>query len=122
MAVRTSTPNPLANNQETKVKVRKPFSNSAREIRNAILREHFGYTDSDIEELDRQMPGKFIITEIGSNKEATAEQIKNSPVDPIDGLLPVSLNDFWIKTLPGFLERRKASVIFKPSAALPMQS
>ena len=104
MAGRTSTPNPSANNNGVKFKVKKPLSNSAREIRNAILRDYFGYTESDIKELDAKMPGKFFICVDGSsgNQEMTPDQVKGWMPDPADGMISVPLNDYWITNLTAF--------------------
>lgn len=107
MAIRTSSPSSSTVNGEVKVRVRKPASNSAREIRDTILRDYFGFTTSDIKELDAQMPNRFIIIpENGSNTEATVEQVRSAPVSPADGLLIIPLNDDWVNNLPKFLEQR----------------
>ena len=37
-----------------KIRIKVLRSGSAREIRDATLRDHFGYTKADIEELDRE--------------------------------------------------------------------
>lgn len=56
---------------------KKPISNSSREIRNNILREYFGYTDADIEELKRQTSDKFYYIVNNDEKEwATVEQVR----------------------------------------------
>lgn len=78
-----------------KVKVKNPSSNSAREIRDAILRDYFGYTTDDIKELDAQLPGKFYIVARGdtSVKEMTSEQVRLWTPDAADGMLSMTLND-----------------------------
>ncbi len=80
MAGRTSSPNTSAKDGTFKVKVKKPALgsvNSARQIRDAILRDYFGYTESDIKELDAQKPGGFFIYEKSNpKKEMTDEQVK----------------------------------------------
>lgn len=67
MAIRASSLFNQTVNGGVKIRIKKPLSNGAREIRDAILRDHFGFTDNDIKELDAQMPGKFEIVKEGTN-------------------------------------------------------
>lgn len=95
MAGKSSSPNFSTNDDAVKIKFRKPSSNSAREIRDAVLRDYFGYTDGDIKELDAQMPGKFFICPVsGAETEMSVEQVRNWTADPADGMLSMTLNDY----------------------------
>jgi len=125
MAARGSSPYFLANDNQVEVKtgvevkVKKPSSNSAREIRDAILRDYFGFTKVDIEALDAQMPGKFFIVEKGdkSGKEMTAEQVRTWMPDA-NGMISMSLNDYWLKNLSAFRERRIMVVLNQAVGAI----
>lgn len=64
MAGRASFANTTATAGTVAVKIKKsPFGtpNAARQIRNAILRDYFSYTENDIKELGLQKLDKFFI-------------------------------------------------------------
>ena len=111
--------NQIESKTGVEVKVKKPSSDSAREIRDQILRDYFGYTASDIKELDAQLPGKFFIVEKGdkSGKEMTADQVRTWLPDA-NGMISMTLNDYWLKNLSAFHERRVTIVINQAAGAI----
>lgn len=50
---RTSSSHFSATDGEVEIKIKKPAVNTARVVRDQILKDYFGYTKTDIEELDR---------------------------------------------------------------------
>lgn len=119
MAGKTSSQLSPANDNGEKIRIKKPLSNSAREIRNSILGEYFGYTENDIKELDVQMPGKFYICAVGSdgNREMTFEQVRGWLPDS-DGMISITLNDYWLKNLRLFRERQVNNEIFRAVSSI----
>lgn len=119
MAGKTSSPHFSANGSEVKIKIKKPAVNTARAVRDAILRDYFGYTETDIKELDAQMPGKFFICVEGGNgnQEMTPEQVRGWLPDS-DGTISVTLNDYWLKNLPAFRERRITTILTQSTGAI----
>lgn len=115
----TSPLSPSTNDGKVKIKVKVPASGIAREMRDSILRDYFGFTISDIEELNRQYPNRFFICIEGlSNKEATPEQIRKLRIDPADGLHPMTLSDAWVTDLSAFRKQRVTTVVYKAVEAV----
>jgi hypothetical protein len=119
MAGKTSSQLSPANDNGETIRIKKPLSNSAREIRDSILRDYFGYTENDIKQLDAQMPGKFYMCAVGGdgNREMTPEQVKGWAPDS-DGMISVTLNDYWLKNLRLFRERQVSNEIFRAVSSI----
>lgn len=119
MAGKTSSPHLSGSNGETAIKIKKPSADTARAIRDAILRDYFGYTNSDIEELDAQQPGKFFICVSGGNgkTEMTPEQVRGWLPDS-SGMISIVLDDYWLKNLHAFREQRAEAVLNQSIGAI----
>jgi hypothetical protein len=103
----------LTGNIETEIWIVKPVSNSSREIRDAILRENFGYTEEDIKALDREKPGYFYISDSSDTKNwATVNHIRDWKTN-VNGEVPISMPQALIENLVLFREQRADFEIFK---------
>jgi len=97
---------------ETVIKVKKPDSNRARDIRDKILREYFGYTEEDLVEFKRQQQIIFRISQDGETDWANFKQVMKWEVDSA-GNLSIPTPDTLIYQLNNFREQRALFEIFK---------
>ncbi len=104
----------LANSdQETVFWVKKPASNSSREIRDAILRDLFGYTEAEITDFDVKKPGYFYVSDSTKPKDwASFENVKNWKSNA-NGEVPISMPQYLIDDINLFREQRALSEILK---------
>ena len=102
------------NDQDSEVfLVKKPASNSSREIRDAILREHFGYTETDITELDKKKPGYFYISDsTATDKPASVDRIRGWSTNG-SGEVPISMSRDLTDNLIKFREERAVFEVFR---------
>ena len=101
------------------VKVKKPGSNSSREIRNIILRDEFYYTAFDIEAFNLKFGETYTIIQKGMvNGWATAAQVKNWKVGAADGLTSITLSAGWVETAEQFRNDRIKTVIEQSAGAI----
>lgn len=99
--------------KNTEVWVKKPSSNSSREIRDTILKENFGYTDADIVALDMAKPGYFYVSDSRDTKNwATFEHVGSWKINA-NGEVPISMTQNMITNLTLFREQRANLEIFK---------
>ncbi len=97
-------------------KVKKPVNNSAYRIRNAILKEYFGYTDVDIEALDISKPNFFFIEDTNAlGIWATENRVKSWKVDA-SGFLSIPLKRDRIEQIKAFREQRLLAQIYSAIA------
>ena len=82
-----------------------------RELRNAILREHFGYSETDIAALDSapDSPGFSIVDKAHPERAPTAAEIKQWSV-AADGTIEVPVLDSKVKELQSFRAERAARI------------
>lgn len=89
------------NNDDVVIWVKKPVSNSSREIRDEILRG-VGYVESEIAEFDRLKPGYFYINDSRNTKEwASTSQVKEWKSN-IKGEVPITMSKKLIEDLIQF--------------------
>lgn len=116
MAGRASSKNIVNNAADIVLYVKKPASNSSREIRDAILKEHFGYTEADIIELDQKKKGYFYISDTGKTGEwASVDQVKGWKPNAA-GEVPITMPQTLIDSLISFREQRADFEVFKVAA------
>lgn len=86
--------------------VKKPDSNSAREIRDQILREYFGYTAEDVEALTAARPKLFFIEDTTKpGVWATSNQVKGWKTDA-EGFLSIPIKKETVSQIIAFREQR----------------
>ncbi len=92
--------------------MKKPATNSSREIRDNLLIEHFGFTTTDITEFDKLKPPFFIFDDSDKNKPATVAHVRSWKTNA-NGEVPISMPDNRIHSLIAFREQRALFEVFK---------
>lgn len=108
MAGKATSQRIIDNDKGTDVWVKKPVTNSSREIRDTILRELFGYTEEDIKQLDIQKKGYFYISDSSKPEEwAIVNHVRDWKPNP-NGEVPISMPQTLIDNLITFKSERIA--------------
>lgn len=97
---------------ETVFWVKKPVSNSSREIRDNILIEHFGFTESDITELDKIKPPFYIFDDSVKDKPASVDHVRKWQTNA-NGEVPIPIPNDRVQSLIAFREQRALFEVFK---------
>lgn len=93
-------------------------TNLAKQIRNSILRDEFDYTDAEIADFNTAHPADAVIEDKRfPNKWATDSQIKNWKAGT-DGLVPITLEESWVKAVNEFRDQRILINIYQAAGAI----
>ena len=88
-------------------------TNLAKQIRNDILRNEFDYTDAEIADFNTAHPADWVIEDTRfKNQWATDSQVKGWKAEK-DGLVPIVLEEPFVKAVQGFQEQRVSFEAFK---------
>ena len=92
--------------------VKRPSSNSSKEIRDSILIEIYGYTEADIIDFDLKKPGYFYISNKNPREWATYEEVRKW-MSNAKGEIPITMPQYVIDNIMAFRRERIESQIFK---------
>jgi hypothetical protein len=95
-------------------KVSVPASGDAREIRDALLRDNFNFTDADIAEFDRETNGTGFRVEDSAHpgRWATPDEVKSWKTE--NGQTTITVRESLARSVQAFRERRAEALASQP--------
>ncbi len=91
--------------------VKKPSSNSSREIRDTILKDYFGYTDADIAEVVKTQDTMFYVVSDNETFWATIDKVRGWKTNAA-GEISVPIPQKVIENIIAFREARASFQVF----------
>ena len=112
MAASGASFNTTADNEKQLFWVKKPSSNSSREIRDTILRDYFGYTDADIAEVVKKNDQLFYVVNDNEKFWAAIDKVRGWKTNAA-GEIAVPIPQKVIENIIAFREARASFEAFK---------